>query len=188
MGTEKCPFCGQEIDAEATRCFFCGAKLDEGSVEKRLEQLYIQEDRRLIRGVDNPVVPKVVAVLILIYVVLFHGEPAGERSSAVIGPPGSSTVRLNAKVTFAGAQLIISNNDSFDWESVKLEISSGVFGESFGLSVPKISAGQTYAVEAAEFRRKDGARFDPASTRPQKLWIRCDTPEKENGSYVAGWK
>ena len=66
MGTEKCPFCGQEIDAEAIRCFFCGAKLDENSVEKRLEQLYIQEDRRFIRGFDNPVAPKVIAVLILI--------------------------------------------------------------------------------------------------------------------------
>ena len=188
MGTEKCPFCGQEIDAEATRCFFCGAKLDEDSVEKRLEQLYIQEDRRLIRRVGKPLVLKVVVVLILIYVVLFHGEPAGKRSPAVIGPPESSTIHLNAKVSFAGAQFIISNNDSFAWENVKLEITTGASGEPFGLSVPKISAGQTYAAEAAEFQRKVGTRFDPVSTRPQKLWIRCDTPEKENGSYVAGWE
>ena len=185
MGTEKCPFCGQEIDAEATRCFFCGARLDEESVEK---QLYMQEDRRLIRRVGNPLVPKVVVVLILIYVVLFHGEPAGKRSPVVIGPPEGSAVRLNARVSFAGAQFIISNNDSFDWENVKLEITSGVPGEPFGLGVPKISAGQTYAVEAAEFQRKDGTRFDPASTRLQKFRIRCDTPGKESGSYVAGWK
>lgn len=188
MGTEKCPFCGQEIDTEATRCFFCGARLDEDSVEKRLGQLYAREDRRFTRRIGKPVVLEVIVVLILTYVVLFHGEPAGRRSSVVSGPPGSSTVRLNAKVTFAGAQLIISNNDSFDWENVIMEISSGIFGESFGLNVPKISAGQTCAVEAAEFRRKDGIRFDPGSTRPQKFWIRCDTPGKESGSYMGGWQ
>lgn len=188
MGTEKCPFCGQEIDAQATRCFFCGAKLDEESVEKRLEQLYVQEDRRFARRVGSPLVLKVVVVLILVYVVLFHGEPAGKRSSAVIGPPGGSTVRLNAKVAFDGAQLVISNNDPFDWENVKLEIVTGVFGEPFGLSVPKIAAGQAYAVRTTEFRRKDGSRFDPVSTRPQEFWIRCETPGKKNGSYKAGWK
>lgn len=188
MGTEKCPFCGQEIDAEATRCFFCGARLDEESVEKRLEQLHVQEGRRLARRVRNPIALEVVAVLILIYVVLFHGEPAGKRSSAVVGPSESSTVRLNAKVTFAGPRFVISNNDSFHWENVKLEVTSGAFGESFALSVPKISAGETYTVGASEFYRKDGTRFDPVSTKPQRFWIRCDTPEGENGSYMAGWR
>lgn len=188
MGTEKCPFCGQEIDAEATRCFFCGARLDENEVEKRLEQLYTREYRRFTRRVGKPVALEVIVVLILTYIVLFHGEPAGKHSSSVIGTPLSSAVRLNAKVTFAGAQLIISNNDSFDWENVKLEISSGVFGESFGLSIPKISAGETYVSEAAEFRRKDGSHFDPVSTRPQKFWIRCYTPGKESGSYMTGWQ
>ena len=188
MGTEKCPFCGQEIDAEATRCFFCGARLDEESVEKRLEQLHVREDRRFARRVRNPVVLKVVAVLILMYVVLFHGEPAGERSSAIMRPSEGTTVRLNAKVTFAGALFVISNNDSFDWENVELEITSGVFGESFGLSVPKISAGKTHSVEAAEFRGKDGTRFDLVSMKPRQFWIRCDTPGSENGSYMAGWK
>ena len=185
MGTEKCPFCGQEIDSEATRCFFCGAKLDEEAVEKRLEQLYIQEDQRFIRGVDNPLVLKVIAILILIYVVLFHGEPSGRQSPAVMGPMKSSTIRLNAKVTFAGSQLVISNNDAFEWENVRLEITSGLFRDSFSLSVPKLYAGQTYAIKADEFLRKDGARFDPASARPWKFSIYCDIPGKKNISYMA---
>lgn len=188
MATERCPFCGQEIDTKATRCFFCGAQLDERSVERRLEQLYIQEGQRFIRRVDNPLVPKVIAVLLLVYVILFHGEPSGRQSPAVTGPTGSSMIRLNAKVTFAGLQFVILNNDTFDWENIRLEIASGILRESFSRSVPKISAGQTYAVKADEFRQKDGARFDPASTRPWKFSIRCNTPGKESGSYVAEWK
>jgi hypothetical protein len=188
MGTEKCPFCGQEIDAEAERCFFCGARLDEESVEKRLEQLSMQEDRRLTRRVGSSTALAVVVILILMYIVLFHGEPAGNRPSVAVGPSESSTIRLNAKVVLAGAVFIISNNGSFDWENVELEITSGASGESFGLSVPKISAGETFTADAPEFCRKDGTRFDLVSMKPRQFWIRCDTPEKENGSYIARWK
>lgn len=188
MGTEKCPFCGQEIDTEATRCFFCGANLDEESVEKRLEQLYLQQDRRFARNIGSSLLPKVIAVLILIYIVLFHGEPPGKRSRPVIGPPESPVVRLNAKVAIAGRQLVVSNNDSFDWENVKMEIASGVPHDPFVLSIPKISAGQSYTLEAEEFRRKDGARLDPSLAKPQRVWIRCETPKKESGFYMAGWE
>ncbi len=188
MGTEKCPFCGQEIDAEAARCFFCGAKLDEESVEKRLEQLHAQEGRRFARRAGKPIILEAVVVLTLLYIVLFHGEPVGDRSPAIVHSSEGTTVRLNAKVVLAGARFTVSNNDSFDWENVKLEITPSAFGEPFGLNVPRISAGKTHSAEAAEFRRKDGSRFDPASMKPQQFWIRCDTPGSEKGSYMAGWK
>ncbi|UCC96302.1 MAG: zinc ribbon domain-containing protein [Phycisphaerales bacterium] len=189
MGTEKCPFCGQEIDAEATRCFFCGASLDEESIEKRLEQLHYQEDVRLARKVRSPVVLEVLVVGILLGIILFHGTPGGKHSSPLESPSQSSTVRLNAEVTFAGAQFVLSNNDSFDWENVKLEVVSADSGEPFCLTVSEtIPAGGTYTAEAAEFCRKDGIPFDPFSMKLDRFWIRCDTPERENGSYLAGWK
>jgi hypothetical protein len=188
MGTEKCPFCGQEIDAGAAKCFFCGAKLDEESIESRLEQLHYQEGLRSGRKIRCPVALIVMVAGILLAIVLFRGTPGGRSFSPLEHPSESSTVRLNAKVTFAGARFVISNNDTFDWENVKLEVVSVDFTEPFCLTVTRIPAGGTYTVGAAEFCRKDGTRFSQFSTRSERFRIRCDTPERGNGSYLAGWK
>ena len=187
MGTEKCPFCGQEIDAAATRCFFCGAELNEESVHKRLEQLHIQEVRSA-RRIHKPLLIKVAVVLIFISVVFFYGTSGRKRISGVDNTGRTSTVKLNAKVVYPGERFIISNNDSFDWKNVRLEIISETAEDRFSLNVPNILAGETYTAAAAEFLKDDGIRFNPYIMKPKKFWILCDTPTKENGSYLAGWK
>jgi hypothetical protein len=187
MGTEKCPFCGQEIDAAATRCFFCGAELNEESVHKRLEQLHVQ-DVRVARRIRSPFLIKVIVVLILVGAVFFYGTSGRKRISDVGSSGRTSTVKLNAKVIYPGARFIISNNDSFDWKNVRLEIISVTTQDCFSLRVPNISAGETYTAAAAEFLKDDGVRFNPYTMKPKKFWILCDTPTRENGSYLAGWK
>jgi hypothetical protein len=184
MGTEKCPFCGQEIDAAATRCFFCGAELNAESVHKRLEQLHIQ-DAHLARRIRRPVVAGIFIVIILISIVFFTTRPARRHISATDDTDNSSTVRLRAKVTFPEARFIVSNNDSFDWKNVKLEIMPESTEERFSLKVPNISAGETYTAAAAEFSRDDGTRFNPYTMRPKEFWILCDTPANKRGSYQA---
>ncbi len=183
MGTEKCPFCGQEIDVAATRCFFCGAELNEESVHKRLEQLHIQ-DERVARKIRNPLLIKVIALIILAGVVFFYGTSGRKRKSDVDSSGRSSAVKLNANVICPGESFIISNNDSFDWTNIKLEIISGTAEECFSLSIPNILAGDTYTAAAAEFLKDDGTRFNPYTMKPQKFCILCDTPAKENGSYM----
>jgi len=187
MGTEKCPFCGQEIDTATTKCFFCGAELNEESVHKRLEQLHIQ-DVRTTRRIHKPLLIKVVVVLILVSVVFFYGTTARKRISDVDSPGRTSTVKLTAKVIYPGARFIISNNDSFDWKNVKLEIISETTEDRFSLKVQNILAGETYTAAAAEFLKDDGTRFNPYTMKPKKFWILCDTPTRENGYYLAGWK
>ncbi|MFH1719008.1 MAG: hypothetical protein ABIF19_16765 [Planctomycetota bacterium] len=184
MATEKCPFCGEEIDAGATRCFFCSAALDYDSVEKRLEQLQRQES---VRRVRSPVALEVVVLTILVSVVLFQAIPGARRSHRIEVAPQETTVRLNANVTIAGTRCAVSNNDSFDWENVRLEIISATLDNSFRLRVPKIPAGQTYTANLAEFATESGVRFDPLTAKPRRFWIRCDTPDRQRGSYLAGW-
>ncbi|MHC4323474.1 MAG: hypothetical protein ACYSUX_04280 [Planctomycetota bacterium] len=187
MGTEKCPFCGQEIDAAATRCFFCGAELNEKTVHNRLEQLHIQ-DARAARRIRNPLLIKVVAIIFLAGVIFFYGTSGRKRKSDIDSSSRSSTVKLNANVICPGARFIISNNDSFEWKNVKLEIISETAGESFSLSIPNVLAGETYTAAAAEFLKDDGIRFNPYTMKPQKFCIMCDTPSKKNGSYLVGLK
>ena len=187
MGTEKCPFCGQEIDAAATRCFFCGADLSEESVHKRLEQLH-QQDAQAAQRIRSPVIVGIIVIIILMSIVFFYDASGRKRISVVDDQKQSSTLRLNAKVTYPGARFIISNNDSFDWINVKLEFVTDSTEDRFSLRVPNITAGETYTAAAAEFSKKDGIRFNPYETKPRKFWILCDTPTEQSGSYQAGWK
>ena len=187
MGTEKCPFCGQEIDTAATRCFFCGAELSEESVHKRLEQLQ-EQDARVARKVHSHIVIGSIVVIILISIVFFYDTSGRKRISVINDLNQSSTLRLNAKVTYPGARFVISNNDSFDWINVKLEFVPESTEDRFSLGVPDISAGETYTAASAEFLKEDGTRFNPYKMKPKKFWILCETPTKERGSYRAVWK
>jgi len=185
MATERCPFCGEQIEAGAARCFFCSASLDYDLVEKRLDQLHRQESARRAR---SPAALVLVALVILASIVLFQIIPGARRGHEIQIAPRGPTVALNADVTIAGAQCAVSNNDSFDWENVRLEIASATLENNFALRVPKIPAGQTHTTNLAEFVTEKGVSFNPLTAKPQRFRIRCDTPDEQTGSYLASWK
>ena len=187
MGPEKCPFCGQEIDSAATKCFFCGAVLNEESVHNRLEQLHIQ-DIQVARKARNPHLIKVVVFLILAGVVLFYGTSGRKRISDVDSSARTSTVKLTAKVVYPGSRFIISNNDSFDWKNVKLEIVSETTDDRFSLRLLNLLAGETYTAAAAEFLKDDGTRFNTNTMKPKEIRILCETQTGESGSYLTNLK
>lgn len=187
MGPEKCPFCGQEIDTEATKCFFCGAELDEETIENRLEQLHQEDDRKPARKARCPFVLEALVIIILICVILFSGT-SNKKPKLLEASTETSSVRLIAKVTYTGAQIVISNNDSYDWINVELQITSESPGSNFHLRVLKIPAGTTQTLRAAEFTMEDGTCFNPYTMKPKRFWISCETPNRVNGSYFAGWK
>jgi len=186
MGTEKCPFCGQEIDASAHRCFFCGAELNDKSVHNRLEQLHTQ-DVQAARRIHKPLLLKVVVILILAGVVFFYGTSGRKHISKVDSSAQNVIVKLKAKVAFQEVRFVISNNDSFDWKNVKLEIIPDSMEERFSLSIPIILSGETYTTDGTKFLNNEGVRFNPDKMRPRKFWILCDTPAGRSGSYVANW-
>ena len=187
MGPGKCPFCGQEIDSEATRCFFCGAELNGDSVAKRLEQLQIEDSKTEVQKVKCPFGLQVI-VFVLICIALFSGASIKKSKSIKASSPEGSTVVLNARVTFTGAQFIIYNNDIFDWKNVDFRLTLEDNRDNYNLSVPVIPAGKKRTVRASEFIGKDGARFNPYTMKPKRFLVWCDTETKKNGSYFAGWK
>ena len=187
MGMEKCPFCGQEIDDAAARCFFCGAELNEESVHKRLEQLHMQ-DIQAARRIHKPLLIKIIVIFILAGIVFFYGTSGKKRTSSIDVSGRSSIVKLNAKVAFQGARFVISNNDSFDWKNIKLEIIPESMEDRFSLSVPIILSGETYTADATEFFNDNGIPFNPDKMKPRKFRILCDTPTRGDGSYLADLK
>lgn len=187
MGTEKCPFCGQEIDAAAKRCFFCGAELNGESIHKRLEQLHVQ-DIQAARKIHKPLLIKVIVIVIFAGVVFFYGTSSRKHMSDFDTTDQSSTVKLNAKVAFSGARFVVSNNDSFDWKNVKMEIVSDSIQERFSLSVSAILSGEAYTAEATKFISSDGIHFNPDKVKSGNFRILCDTPNRGSGSYLTDWK
>ena len=187
MGPGKCPFCGQQIDTEATKCFFCGAELDEESVEKRVEELIVEDSKKPALKSKSPPVLQLAVIIVLICIALFSGTSKRKPIFNKARFSRESTVRLNTKVVFTGAKFIISNDDTFDWTNVELQIIPETDESNFSLEVFKIPAGEKYSVSAAEFVTKDGSNFNPNKMKPKRFRIWCDTPTRVNGSYFAGW-
>jgi len=107
-----------------------------------------------------------------------------------IGKPStrpSSTIDLKASVRFTGTQFVITNNNSFDWTNVKLEVNSGLLRGGFVLKTKRICAGETYTVRAMQFAKGDGNRFNPLTNKPLNFSIWCDTPEGK-GFWYGSWR
>lgn len=94
----------------------------------------------------------------------------------------SSTVDLNASVSFTGTQFVIKNNDSFDYNNAKLELNGDYVLKGYNLK-----AGETYTVGMLQFADKKGNRFT-ALQKPQKFSIWCDLGSGKNGFYYAEWQ
>jgi hypothetical protein len=94
----------------------------------------------------------------------------------------SSTVDLNASVSFSGTQFIIKNNDTFDYNNAKLEVNGDYILKGYNLK-----AGETYTVGIMQFADKKGNRFS-SMQKPQKFSIWCDLNTEKNGFYFAEWQ
>jgi hypothetical protein len=93
---------------------------------------------------------------------------------------------LKAYVNFTERQFLIINKNQFDWTNVRVEVSSDISQDyplhgtidpsSFMLMVPRINSGEAYSVGVTQFRREDGAKLEPVTTRPEHIKICSDTP------------
>jgi hypothetical protein len=93
---------------------------------------------------------------------------------------------LKAYVRFTGTQFLIINKNQFDWTNVRIEINADnsqdhplhetVAPSAFRLMVSGINTGEAYSVGVTQFRREDGAKLDPVTTRPENIRIWSDTP------------
>ena len=137
------------------------------------------------------------AVVAIVAVVLIGGFYIFRDRQPVTAPPApkaseekpDSTVKLKANVSFSGTQFVITNNDSFDWRNVKLEINSGVIRGGYILKEAVLQAGKEYTVGAMQFAKGDGTRFNPFQMKPKNFSISCDTAKgKLTGFWYGGWE
>lgn len=125
----------------------------------------------------------VLGIFLFIVVIAAIIALAPEEKSKKPSRAPSATVDLEARVRFDGSQFIITNGNSFDWTSAKMEVNSGLLAGGYILKVKRLEAGHTYTVGALQFAKSDGTRLNPFKTKPQKFSIWCDVPKGKGFWY-----
>ena len=85
-----------------------------------------------------------------------------------------------------GTHFVISNQDSFNWVNVELQLNPGLITSGYKRTAAIIEAGSSISIGAREFAKSDGERFNPSTHRAQSISISCDTP-KGKGFYSGDW-
>ena len=123
----------------------------------------------------------------LAIVIVFFGAILGTCTAVCSNSDESTIPELNANVFFDGAQFVITNNDTFDWTNVEMELNYEGLKSGYTYNYHLIEAGYTYTVGALQFAKGDGTRFNPFTMKPRKFSIRCDTPGGRS-SWYGGWE
>lgn len=183
MALTKCKECGKDVSTTAKACPNCGAPdfLPDNAKKE-------QKKKGVLSGGDLSFKSGLIAVLIfvgiLLVIVMIMQGTSGDNEST-----GSSIVKLKASVEFTGTQLVITNNDSFDWVNVKMEINAGLVRSGYALEHPIMKAGETYTVGALQFAKSNGTRFNPIGMKVQKFSIISrDSNNMPKGSWYGEWK
>jgi hypothetical protein len=94
---------------------------------------------------------------------------------------------LRVFVKFTGHQIIIINNNAFDWTNVQVAVHTGpiLHGISAGSSsgsysthaLPRIKARSVYTISPPRPAESTRSELEELGTLPFSLEIRCDTPQ-----------
>jgi hypothetical protein len=96
----------------------------------------------------------------------------------------STTVELEASISFDGTQFHITNNNNFTWIDAKFKLNDD-YKYSATMS---LQPGNEYTVGALQFTKDDGTRFNPFTSKALKMSVSCQTSDGKTGHVSVGWK
>ena len=160
MALVACHECTREVSTEALVCPHCGAPL-----------------KNTARTAGKPK-PKsqIWLVVALVVGLIVLSQITGKTPSMPEEP-------LKAVVRDVGGIFAIQNNDSFPWSNCDIELNSDY--DLKGINVPP---GETIRVAARDFTTSSGTRFNPVTTKAQKMYIYCRGAPGGARSTLVGWK
>lgn len=94
--------------------------------------------------------------------------------------PDDSFVDLNASVKHSSTQIVIKNNDAFQYQNLKIEINS-----KYEYKHSSLLPGETLNIGYLKFVDKNHNRFNPFSMQASKISVTCNIPNGRRG-YLYG--
>lgn len=84
---------------------------------------------------------------------------------------------LDASIRSTGNQLVIRNDNDYDWHSVKICVNPGWISDGYYVKAAKVEAGKTYTVGLMTFADKGGQRFNPFTQKLRQVKISGKKPD-----------
>ena len=79
---------------------------------------------------------------------------------------------LTASVQYEGDRFVIQNGDDFQWTDVRLLLNS-----DYKFNTSDILAHNGFSVQASQFAKDDGTKFDPNTASPTDLYVTARVSE-----------
>lgn len=184
MALKKCYECGKEISTSVQTCPHCGARQHKQIKRTRMS--------------TGCLVFIAITIIIALWAIFSDNNsktPSRKRSpetqrviSTKTPKEDSDYTALKAAVSCDRSQFVITNNDTFDWKNVKLEVNAGLIRGGYNLKIPVLRAGRVYTVGVMQFAKSDGTRLNPMIIKVQKMDIFCDIPGSRQGYWFGAWK
>jgi hypothetical protein len=67
---------------------------------------------------------------------------------------------VHAQLNIVGANLLVTNADTWTWHNVRIKLNSGVFTGGYAVEFDSLAAGKSMAIPLREFTTNSGERFD----------------------------
>lgn len=95
----------------------------------------------------------------------------------------SKEVTLNANIQKSGTQLVITNDDTFDWKEVKIVINS-----DYKYTIESIPMLSQQKIGFMKFADNDNKLLNPFEYKIVDVQIYCKTPDGSDGFVSAAFK
>ena len=135
-----CPECGYEVYEAESFCPTCGQDMSKGELVSR----DYEPVKNKAKSVYQSNVFRVIALFVLAITVILFFTSRSENIQE----------DMHASVNYTGAQIVIRNNNSYDYIYPRLEINN-----TYSVTVPRIKSGEAYKIEVMQFADKKGNRF-----------------------------
>lgn len=85
---------------------------------------------------------------------------------------------LKVSVKFDGTQFVFQNDDPFDWNDVRFLLNT-----DYKYNLPTAVAHSGFAIQATDFAKDDGTKFDPNSMSPTDFIVTAKIPHAQWSSW-----
>lgn len=91
------------------------------------------------------------------------------------GTSAPSNLQLQATIYHSDYQFTITNDNSFDWHNVDMQINPGIISNGFEYRTSTVMlAGHTYTIGEGQFANSDSVRFNSITYKVSTFYISID--------------